>query len=133
MSRILIADDSPVLLAALDHSLRAAGHEVTSTNNGADALCLLHTKPPPELLILDLLMPGLNGYDVLKHLGPTAPPVIVITGLSGEEVPESSLDQGTVKRVVLKPFDQSDLLAAVNDALKRPAAPPAPDLPPCSE
>jgi two-component system, OmpR family, response regulator len=122
VARLLVADDNPPLLAALADSLRAAGHEVTATESGADALCLLHAKPSPDLLILDLLMPGLSGYDVLKHLGPTAPPVIVITGEIGDEVLESTLDQGTVKRVLLKPFDQTALLAAVNDALKRPAA-----------
>jgi two-component system, OmpR family, alkaline phosphatase synthesis response regulator PhoP len=115
VARILLADDSSGILAILGEVLREAGHLVTSTNNGADALCLLSAKPPPELLILDLNMPGLNGHDVIQNLGPSSPPVLVITG---DEVCRGDFIAGRVKRVLLKPFDQTQFLEAVNDALK---------------
>jgi DNA-binding response OmpR family regulator len=119
-ARILLADDSAAVLAAVGQALRNEGHLVTSTNNGADALCLLAAKPPPELLILDLNMPGLDGHKVISALGPSSPPVLVITG---EDLTEHDFATGKVKRVLLKPFDLKGLLAAVADVLGRvPAA-----------
>jgi CheY-like chemotaxis protein len=115
VARILIADDNAGILAILGEVLRDAGNLVTSTNNGADALCLLGNKPPPELLILDLNMPGLNGHDVIQMLGPSSPPVLVITG---DEVCRGDFAAGRVKRVLLKPFDQTQFMEAVADALK---------------
>lgn len=121
MSRILLADDSAPLLAAAGRALREAGHLVTSTNNGADAVCLLGAKPPPELLILDLVMPGLDGRQVLSVLGPSAPPVLVI---SGDGILPTDFASGKVVRVLPKPFDLDQLLAAVDDVLGRAAGPP---------
>jgi CheY-like chemotaxis protein len=115
VARILASDDSPPLLAALGQTLREAGHLVTSTNNGADALCLLAAKPPPDLLILDLLMPGLDGHEVLKVLGPSAPPVIVISGMGAAP---GDFAKGKVARVLAKPFDREQLLAAVAEVLQ---------------
>lgn len=112
--RILVADDSAPLLAQVGLALREAGYTVTSTNSGADALCLLSSKPPPDLLILDMNMPGIDGHDVLKQLGPSAPPVVVI---SGDSVSPGELGSGKVARVVLKPFDLTKLMDAVTGAL----------------
>ena len=113
MARIILADDSVPILMELARSLREAGHMVTSTNNGADAVCLL-AHDPPDLLILDMLMPGLDGYEVLQTMGPTAPPVIAI---SGGEIGEVGFDTNKVARVLLKPFDQNTLLKAVDEVL----------------
>lgn len=127
MARILVADDNAALLAAVGHYLRDAGHLVTSTNNGADALCLLSSKPPPDLFIIDIQMPGLDGYEVLKQLGPTAPPVVVI---SGGKVDENKFESSKVSRVLLKPFNASEMMEVVNSALDGKGKElPAPTLP----
>jgi CheY-like chemotaxis protein len=115
MSRILLADDTPMLLAAAGRVLREAGHEVTSTNSGADAVCLLGAKPPPDLLLLDIVMPGLDGHEVIKQLGPSSPPVVVITG---SHMRPEDFTNGKVKRVLVKPFDATALLATVAEVLK---------------
>ena len=113
--RILLVDDVPSLLAAAGLALRNMGYVVTSTNSGADALCLLKSKPPPDLLILDLHMPGIDGFDVLRQLGPTAPPVMIITG-SGEKSTIEHLTP-TVVRVLHKPFEHYQLAEAVRSVL----------------
>lgn len=116
MARILVVDDNGSLLSALGLTLREQGHLVTSTNNGADAICLLGAKPAPDLLILDIVMPGLDGHEVIKNLGPTAPPVIVI---SGEEILPEEATSSVVARVLGKPFDRTKLLEAVEWALHK--------------
>lgn len=114
MAKILIADDHPALLAAAGRLLREAGHLVTSTNNGADVLCLLTRKPPHDLIVLDLGMPALDGYEVLRALGPSAPPVLVI---SGGEIDQARLDVRKVKRVLEKPFTLETFLEKVAECL----------------
>lgn len=125
MARVLVVDDNADLLTIVGQVLRDAGHAVTTTNGGADAVCLLAGKPPPDLLLLDLVMPGFDGHKVLRALGPTAPPVIVVTGSS--EIGDGEAASGKVRRVLTKPFDQAALLAVVADALAEPApaTPPA--------
>lgn len=113
-SRILVVDDDPFLLAEISKALVRAGHFVTTTNNGGDALCLLATKPPPDLVLLDIKMPGWDGFTVLKHLGPTAPPVIV---MSGSDLGDVDFQTDRVQRMIVKPFNLPKLLNAVNGIL----------------
>ncbi len=114
MAKILVVDDSPSVLSAVIHSLRDVGHTVIGTNSGEDAICLLKSNPSLSLLILDMAMPGLDGLDVLHSINKGSIPVIVITGhvVSAEE-----LSVGKIKRVLMKPFNQDQLLMAVDDAL----------------
>lgn len=107
---ILVVEDNPRVLAAVGESLRDAGHLVTSTNNGGDAVCLLRSRPL-DLLILDLNLPGVDGYEVLNSFG-EAPPVILISGSVTDLEP---LKAGKVARVLAKPFDQTQLLEAVSE------------------
>jgi CheY-like chemotaxis protein len=114
MARVLFVDDDLDLLAAVASLLQAAGHHVTVTSNGADALCLLTVKPPHDVLILDIVMPGLDGHQLLKELGPSAPPVIISTG---DRVDPCDFQTGKIVRVLSKPFQPEDLIEAINDAL----------------
>jgi len=114
MAKILLADDNVHLNQALTKALKDHGHDVTSTNNGADLLCLLKVNTPCDLIILDLMMPGLNGHDVIKSLGPATPPVIVITG---HDLLKTDVDTGKVFRVLVKPFELEQLLKVLNEAL----------------
>jgi CheY-like chemotaxis protein len=116
MARILLVDDNRNLLNALDIVLRNCGHEVTTTNSGADAVCLLSSKPPSDLLVLDLEMPGFNGYDVVHKLGPTAPPTIIISG-SGEDPSKLGTDIIKATRFLPKPFDLEPFLKMVAECL----------------
>lgn len=114
MPRILVCDDNADVLATVGAALRRAGHEVTSTNSGGDALCIL-ADDPPDLLLLDLRMPYRDGNAVLARLDPaTAPPVIVMTG---DAVTDPQFLGTLVRRVLRKPFQLEELLAAVNGVL----------------
>lgn len=90
------------------------GHLVTSTNNGPDALSILAAKPPPDLVLLDIVMPGFDGIAVLNALGPTHPPVIVASGAE-EGLDRIPLDK--VRRVLKKPYEPDEMLEAVENVL----------------
>ncbi len=115
---VLIVDDDHDVRQELASLLRDHGHSVGEAANGRDALAMLgHT--PPRLLLLDLMMPGINGMDVLGVLRRTGTgiPVVVITAAHRVrpmvDVP-----------VLHKPFKTDQLLEAVREALspRRPAA-----------
>jgi CheY-like chemotaxis protein len=114
MARVLIADDDKDLLASAGRLLQEAGYEVVVAASGADALCMLSAKPPPDVLLLDMAMPVMDGHAVLKTLGPTAPPVVVITGAV---MWPDDFACGKVVRVLPKPFGAKLLLKAISDAI----------------
>lgn len=123
LGNILLADDDAELLSIGGLILREAGYHVTSTNNGADAVARLGDTPRYDLLILDLRMPRGGGDAVIRSLGPSAPPVIIITG--NQDMMEAS-NMSHVVRVLAKPFTMSELLEAVSDVLLRHRPPAAP-------
>ena len=82
MTRVLVVDDEPQILRALAINLRARGYEVHTAGNGADALAAAAANPP-ELVVLDLGLPDMDGTDVIAGLrGWTAVPVLVLSGRS---------------------------------------------------
>jgi two-component system sensor histidine kinase RpfC len=125
-AQILVVDDNAELLAVVGRVLRRAGHLVTSTSNGPDALCLLDHRDGINLVLLDLdlRMPNFNGDKVIRDLSPGHPPVVVMTGSGAVK---DDFPVGSVERLIAKPFNLSTLLAVVNDVLpadKRGAARP---------
>ncbi len=114
MSKILIAEDEPVLRDAYVMILRHAGHEVVAAVDGRETLDKLETERP-ELLILDMLMPGLTGMEVLQHprmqtlRGTTK--VIAFTNLSDPET-LLMLEQLRVDKYLLKSSIQPNMLIA---------------------
>jgi len=112
---MLVVDDSPALVTLLGGVLRGAGYQVRAATDGARALALAAAQAP-ELVLLDLRMPGLDGYEVCRRLknDPTTAsvPVIVISAL--EEVDEKlkAFEAGAAD-YVLKPFEPREVLARV--------------------
>ena len=115
MIKILLADDSAPILAQASLSLMEAGFSVTSTNNGAHVLAVLASNEKPDLLILDLNMPGRAGRQVLASVIEATPPIILI---SGDLIHPRDVRHRAVVGVLTKPFDQTALLGAVSRALK---------------
>lgn len=115
--RILIAEDFDSLRGALWTILHDAGYETIVTNNGADAICRLRENPI-DLLILDIGLPGLDGYEVLRQLaGFPAPPKVFI--LSGSDIDPDRMPTQLVTRVWVKPnLDMQTLLDAVRELPK---------------
>jgi two-component system alkaline phosphatase synthesis response regulator PhoP len=118
--RILAADDENDILLLIRTALESAGHRVMTASNGMDALELIQEEKP-DLIILDLMMPGMSGLEVLKKikadetLGPT--PVIMLTGISERDKIQEALDGGA-EYYIVKPFEYNDLLGKVDLAME---------------
>ncbi len=119
-TKILVADDEPDVLLIIKTGLTMEGFDVVTAANGRDAL-LTATEEMPDLIILDVMMPYLSGFEVLEKLkenDATAPiPVIMLTGLSDRESIQQALLAGS-DRYIVKPFEFSDLLQKVKISLK---------------
>jgi two-component system alkaline phosphatase synthesis response regulator PhoP len=120
MSRILIVDDEPEIVRGLEDNLRFEGYQTLSASNGADGLALA-LREGPDLVLLDIMMPQLSGWDVLRGLRAKQidVPVIMLTA-RGEEVDRVlGLELGA-DDYVTKPFSLRELLARVRAVLRRP-------------
>lgn len=127
--RILAVEDEILLLEELRGCLRAAGYEVYTAEDGAAALREYH-HAQPNLVILDLIMPGLSGWEVCRHLRAfSTVPIIMLTGLRSNEDIIRGLNAGADDYVV-KPIQCAVLLARVQAVLRRanmvPLTPGAP-------
>lgn len=120
MPRILIVDDEPEMVRGLEDNLRFEGYQTLAAANGRDGLQLALTETP-DLILLDVMMPELSGWDVLRTLRQKGLdiPVIMLTA-RGEEVDRVlGLELGG-DDYVTKPFSLRELLARVRAVLRRP-------------
>jgi two-component system KDP operon response regulator KdpE len=116
--RILIADDDPQILRALKVTLRARGYEIVTAGNGAEALdeAMIHH---PDLVMLDLGMPKLDGIGVIQGLrGWTQVPILVVSGRTDASDKVDALDAGA-DDYVTKPFAIDELLARIRALTRR--------------
>ena len=119
---MLIADDDAVTRAVVEAWLVGAGYEVIVAADG-DAALALAIETEPDLVVLDVSMPGLDGLEVCRALPratPVPPPVIFLTGHSGTDALVTGLDAGAVDYIV-KPLDRDVLVARVRAALRSKA------------
>lgn len=118
MTRILVVDDDSVLQRTLRINLRARGHEVLLAGDGGRALATFFAEQP-ELVILDLGLPDLDGIEVLRTLRrSSAVPVIVLSARQQADDKVEALDEGA-DDYVSKPFSIDELMARVRAALRR--------------
>lgn len=118
MTRVLVVDDDAALGRALSINLRARHYDVDTAGTGADALRLA-ARQPPDLVILDLGLPDLDGTEVIAGLaGWSTAPVIVLSARDRQADKVAALDAGAVDFVV-KPFGMDELLARLRAALRR--------------
>lgn len=117
MARILLAEDDDNLRPFLARSLENAGHEVLAFRDGEDAIPVLDTGEI-DILVSDLVMPGMNGIELARLAKDKAPdlPVIFITGFSAVAVEALETVDG-VNKILSKPFHLNSLVEAVNRAL----------------
>ena len=126
MTRILVIDDEPQILRALSVNLRARGYEVDLAATGEEGLDLAATNPP-DLVLVDLALPGIDGIEVIRGLrGWTTVPIITLSVREGEKDKVAALDAGA-DDYVTKPFGMDELLARLRASLRR--SQPAPDEP----
>ena len=114
---ILVVDDELEILRLFEDALRAAGHRVVTSNNGAEGLH--HAAAGTfDVAFLDVKMPGLNGAETLVRMRQVAPrtAVVMITGYAESELVDQALDGGA-RLCLFKPFTVAQILSLVNDIL----------------
>src|SRR6267142_6265064 len=118
---ILVADDEDAMLSLLREALQSVQYDVVVAHNGEEAIEKLR-KTPPDLVLLDVQMPKMNGYDVcrkiksdvfLRHI-----PVMMLTAQSGTSNKVTGLEQGA-DDYVTKPFEMDELMARIRTLLRR--------------
>jgi len=118
MAVILVVDDDSALQRTIRINLRARDHEVLLAMTGRQALAAL-VADRPDLVILDLGLPDMDGMDVLRHLrGSSAIPVIVLSARQDADDKVEALDEGA-DDYVTKPFSMDELMARVRRTLRR--------------
>jgi two-component system KDP operon response regulator KdpE len=118
VSRVLVVDDEPQLLRALRITLTGRGHDVRTAADGKQALADASAHPP-DVIILDLGLPDMDGIDVIHGLrGWTTVPIIVLSGRVGSQDKVEALDAGA-DDYVTKPFGVDELLARLRAVGRR--------------
>ena len=118
MTRVLVVDDEPQILRALRINLRVRNYDVDIAATGSQALEAA-AKHPPDLVILDLGLPDLDGVQVIEGLrGWTQAPIIVLSGRADSTDKVEALDAGA-DDYVTKPFGMEELLARMRAAVRR--------------
>jgi DNA-binding response OmpR family regulator len=116
--RVLVVDDEPALTDAVGYALRSDGHEVETVDGGEQALQAAHDRRF-DLLVLDLMLPGVSGIEVCRRLrGESAVPIVMLTARDSEVDRVLGLEAGA-DDYVTKPFSMSELLARVRAILRR--------------
>ena len=120
MPRILIVDDEPEIVRGLEDNLRFEGYQTLTAANGADALKMAE-REAPDLIVLDLMMPVMSGWDVCRTLRGKGldVPIIMLTARGEEADRVRGLELGA-DDYLAKPFSLRELLARVRAVLRRP-------------
>jgi DNA-binding response OmpR family regulator len=119
-TKVLVVDDEPTVREVVASYLRRDGHAVTEAADGPTALELLDAEAP-DLIVLDMMLPGVNGLDILRRVRATSNiPVIMLTARAEESDRVAGLELGADDYVV-KPFSPRELAARVNGVLRRSA------------
>lgn len=119
MARILIVEDDPIIRTTVEYALKRAGFETASSGDGLEALDLARAIAP-DLILLDLMLPGMDGYTFAQEIRTTdrETAIIMVTALSQERDKVRGLDAGA-DDYITKPFSMEELLARVRANLRR--------------
>lgn len=119
MKKIVLADDDRLILTTLAAGLRQAGYQVFEAASGERALALVEAQAP-DLLILDICMPGLSGLDVAERLQASGIPMLFLTAYGDNKIVRSAVAMGAMGYLV-KPVDVPQLIPEVEAVLGRAA------------
>lgn len=129
MSRILVAEDDPDIASLLAHYLQRAGFEADMVSSGRDVLPRIR-KAPPDLLLLDLMLPGVDGLEVCRAVrgeaSTAAIPIIMVTAKGEESDRIVGLELGA-DDYITKPFSPNEVVARVRALLRRSQRSGSPD------
>ncbi len=126
MANILVVDDDPTVREVVVSYLRAAGHECRESADGHDALAQLREQTP-DLVVLDVMLPGVDGLEVCRRLRQSGNvPIVMLTALGSESDRVAGLELGA-DDYVTKPFSPRELVLRVDSVLRRAGERPVPD------
>lgn len=120
---VLVVDDVPVVRMVIARALKRAGHTVLEAGDGGEALALLHSHAV-EVLVTDIWMATMGGFDLIRQVQEVWP-AIAIVAMSGGNPHSTMADslsqafEAGAGEIVMKPIDRNELLAAVNEAIRR--------------
>ncbi len=124
--KILIVDDDPTIIELLDDRLSAAGFKIVAAFDAIQAVAVAH-KEGPDLVILDVMLPGGSAFTVLERLRTASPtaliPVIAVSGLGADEIverlPRDQVEAADeqIAHFAQKPLDFDDLIAKIHEIL----------------
>jgi DNA-binding response OmpR family regulator len=119
VAEILIVEDDPIIRQTVDYALRRAGFDTRSSGNGLEALEMARAAPP-DLILLDLMLPGLDGFSFAEQIRATDRDVaiVMVTALAEARDKVRGLDAGA-DDYITKPFSMDELLARVRANLRR--------------
>ena len=122
MPRILVVDDEPTLLATLRFNLEREGYEVITASDGGEAIALAENVRP-DLVLLDLMLPGMHGFEICRALRKhTLIPIVILTARSDEVDRIVGLEVGA-DDYITKPFSMGELVARLRALLRRAGGP----------
>jgi CheY-like chemotaxis protein len=125
MATIMVVDDEPDIVTTLAELLRSAGHQVVEAGGGLAALTILEEGRPLELMMTDIIMPGLNGFNLARMAKTWRPrlKILYLTGFAETEIAarDTGLRYGKILR---KPIRAAALFAEVDAVLEAEAAAP---------
>jgi len=127
MSKILVVDDDPMILRALEHILGREGYEVLTAANGLEGLRMAQERTP-DLIILDVMLPGLDGFEVCYRLHSglkTGQIPILMLSAKGQAIDQETGRKVGADKYLIKPVNRLELLDVMQKLLARTqAAPP---------
>ena len=119
--QVLLIEDEPNIIEAISFILSRDGWTVKTHSNGADAVEMVKERRP-DVVILDVMLPGKSGYDILRELrdlaGTRDLPVLMLTA-RGQVKDREMAERAGVSRFMTKPFSNAEVLAAVRDLVPR--------------
>ena len=117
--RVVIAEDEAIIRLDLRETLENAGYEVVADTGRGDEAAKLVSQHKPEVVILDIKMPGMDGIQVAREIAATEDTaVVILTAFSQRELIDEAVDAGALAYLV-KPYQQSDLVPAIEIARRR--------------
>lgn len=121
MKKILFIEDDPGLQKALCEALKSAGYEITSALDGEEGLRLAQ-RNIPELILLDLILPKKDGFEVLRELKSdsrtSSIPVIVLTNLEGNQEIQKALEHGAASYLIKTNYSLSEVIEKIGEIFK---------------
>ncbi|MAF81102.1 response regulator [bacterium] len=120
MAKLVLIEDDPIMIRMYEKAFSFEGHKVETANNGADGIKKIK-QMKPDLVLLDIMMPKMNGLEVLDKLKGTDDtkdvPVVVLTNLASEKDAEAALSKGAVRYIIKSEQDPKEVNDIVTEIL----------------